>query len=287
MSVMDNSSGSVAPLAGNSNVKGPGRLQVGWVVVTRAKEGRLQVYERRDGTLGGTFICEKDGGSYRAVKCVLARYPDRGIYAGWGHVNAKSGCVFRFISGQAGREPAPVKAIDSAGGIVRLPASSAEDRRLSDGMLVAFYMRAISVGPARLERSFATSVFPLDSEHLPLIARLAGEGTLVLPAHAEAIDLLFSALASGTTFDRHDRQLVDSALSRLGTDANVPEDYRMLARVERTRAGRTPDAPACPSTGPSPKGGCPGTGQFKSLKAADFAAEAVTSDVIKVNLRLD
>jgi hypothetical protein len=158
---------------------------------------------------------------------------------------------------------------------------------LDHGALAAFYWRFVR-GPAKeRQRREATDVFPLDSQHLLLTARLISEGRLVFPNHADALGIFFEGLATEIVSPQ-DVNLFHDALSRLSTDPRVPADLQMLSRVERSRLKAGDAGSACVVRPPDRRNqagakasGSPGS-DSRSQRSATPA-----DDVVQVKLQLE
>ena len=218
----------------DARMKPPEDIEVGRIAVNRPRRGELQIYRKRDGRMGGTALCEEDGGKYGVALGVLKRFPEVGTYMGWVYAEVQRGLVFRFVAGDVAAEPDSLIAIETADGRVEVPPSSTAGVRFEHGALVAFYWRFASRNGDGKPRRQATRVYGLDRAHLPLIARLITDGKIVFPGHAEVLDTFFGGLSDADVAPQ-DADRFKTALDRLVADSSVPSGFQVMARVERSR----------------------------------------------------
>lgn len=145
-------------------------LEVGRIAVTWPRFGRLDVYLKGDEKKGAVFVCVEDGGRHGVTLGVRKRFSDVGSYNGWAYVNPGQTVVFRFVPGDGSNVPESIIAIETSEGLVDFPASARREASYSDGALVAFYARPVRWSPSSQPRREATDVFPVDAEHLPVVA---------------------------------------------------------------------------------------------------------------------
>ena len=209
-------------------------LRVGQIAVTGPRFGQLDVYTKADGKRGAKVVCDQDGGRYGVTAGVLHRFPMEGTYAGWAYADLRRAVVFRFLAGNSTSEPPSLLAIAADNELVDVPPSSLRGAAPQHGAFVGFYARRVGARehPGRLE---ATRVFPLDSEHVLVIARLIAGGQVRFPDHAAVVDTFFASLGSSAPAASQDADLVAAALVWLAADRSVPGHLQMLARVEQGR----------------------------------------------------
>jgi len=210
-------------------------LEVGRIIVTSPKFGRLNTYLKSDKNQGATFICEQDGGRYGVTHCVWKRFPETGCYDGWAYINTDKTLVFKFINADTEFTLDVLVTIETPDGPVAIPESKKNTMKRANGAIVAFYARLIRYKGASRPRREATDVFLLDDKHLPLIARLISEGRLAFPEHNEVLEFFFDSLPDQQGLERWNMHLFDSALAHLASDTGIPAQFQMLARVERTK----------------------------------------------------
>lgn len=211
-------------------------LEVGRILITYPRYGRLDVYMKRGRNLGLAFVCEEDGGRYGVTIGVKKRFPNIGSYNGWGYIGANQTVVFKFLLKDQLNTPQSLIVIKTSDGNVDLSASIKNRGEYADGAIVAFYSRFVGRNPASLPRREATDVFPVDVNHLPLVARLISGGSrLTFPDHNEVVEIFLDSLPSLENLDRQNFLLFDSALTWLATNSGVPAQFQQLARVEQTK----------------------------------------------------
>jgi len=210
-------------------------LDVGRILITCPRYGRLDIYVKRDKNLGAAFVCEEDGGRYGVTIGVKKRFQDTGSYIGWGYIGTNQTVVFKFLLGDQSNTPKSLIVIKTSDGNVDLSASIKNRGEYADGAIVAFYSRFVRRNPASLPRREATDVFPIDANHLPLVARLISGSRLTFPDYNEVLQLFFDSLPGIKSLDQQNLRLFDSALTWLATSSEVPVQFQQLARVEQSR----------------------------------------------------
>jgi hypothetical protein len=210
-------------------------LQVGRILRTYPRYGRLDIYVKRDKTFGAAFICEENGGRYGVTQGVRERLSDPGRYNGWGYINPGQTVVFKFLLGDSSNVPERLVAIETSDGRVDFPASIRSKAEYPDRSIVAFYACLVKRNPPSPPRRKATHVFLVDADHLPLAAILISAGRLTFPDHIEVLQLFFDSLPGIKGLDQQNLRLFDSALAYLAADASVPSQFQGLARVERCK----------------------------------------------------
>jgi len=218
-------------------------LEIGRISVTRPRFGRIDIYIKVDNNRGAVVICEKDGLRCGVTSGVLKRFSQRGSYTGWAYVNRRASKVFKFVVGDASNVPPALFSIEATDGPVDFPRTYDGFSSYADGALVAFYARSVRQAGKRHPRRRATDIFLLDSDHLPLIARLISDGRLDFPEHSEVFELFLDALADQQGQDRQCRHLYASALSYLASTSGVPSRFQSLARVEQTKLSLAQNPP--------------------------------------------
>ena len=260
---------------------------VGRIVAACPKRGELQVYRKVDGLMGARVFCEDDGGKYGVSPGVRKQFPNVGTYRGMAYVDEGRGLVFKF---KASGTPAceAILTISAAVGRVYVPETLLRGKSLGHGTLVAFHWRVENGNGDGKARRTAESLYPLDGDHLSLLARLIGNGKLVFPAHAGALDAFLSGLASGDV-PPQDAARFRAALDRLADDPGVPANLQMAVRVERARltsGGPETSTPATPKAPPpaTPEGKTKGkTGRAGKPGGYNPAA----GDISPLDLQLD
>ena len=216
-------------------------LEVGRIAVSWPRFGRLDVYLKGDEKKGAVFVCVEDGGRHGVTLGVRKRFSDVGSCNGWAYVNPGQTVVFRFVPGDGSNVPESIIAIETSEGLVDFPASARREASYSDGALVAFYARPVRWSPSSQPRREATDVFPVDAEHLPVVARLISVGRLCFPEHNDVLELFFDAIPGLQETDRRNRSLYESALAFLAADRSIPAQFQTLARVERSKLSSVED----------------------------------------------
>jgi len=266
-------------------------LELGRMAVTLPHPGRLDVYDKHDGSRGAAFISYRDGGRYGVTRGVMGRFADRGSNEGWGYPNHSRTVIFRFATGDLARTPESLVVIVTAEGDVGLPPSLTSQREYADGAFVAFYARPVKNGNAGQTRRVATDVFPIDGDHLLMVARLVGSGRLTFPDHNQVVRLFLDGLSGSPDFDRSSQNLLESALAFLATNSSVPGEFQTLARVERTRLSWAAADPIPSVTAPHPptnisRGRNTRDGERKTTGSGCHKAGVVV-DLVHVDLRID
>ena len=261
---------------------------IGRIVAACPKRGELQVYRKVDGLMGAKVFCEDDGRRYGVSPGVMKRFPNVGTYRGLAYVDEGRDLAFKFVAGGASAAREAILTISAAFGRVHVPGSLARGKSLEHGKLVAFHWRLENGNGDGKARRRAESLFPLDADHLPLIARLIAKGKLAFPAHAGALDAFLGGLASGDV-PPQDAEAVQAALNRLADDPKIPSNVRMVVRVERARLG--PGGPQTPAA-PAPKAPPAGTPNTKVRAKPGRAGRAAGSDplagdVLPLDLQVD
>lgn len=266
-------------------------LELGRMAVTLPHPGRLDVYDKYNGSRGTAFISYRDGGRYGVTRGVMESFAGLGSYEGWGYPNHSRTAIFRFVAGDLARMPESLVVILTAEGDVGLPPSLRVQGEHPDGTFVAFYARPVKNGKAGQTRWVATDIFPIDGDHLLLVARLIGSGRLTFPDHNQVVRLFLDGLSGSREFDRSDQNLLESALAYLATNSNVPAEFQTLARVERTRLSWaaadpipsviTPHPPTSASRGHNARNG------ERKTTGSGCRKAGVVVDVTRLALRLD
>lgn len=264
-------------------------LEVGRIAVTWPRYGRLDLYVKRDEKRGAVFVCMEDGGRFGTTAGVRKRFSDVGSYNGWGYVNPGQTVVFRFVPGDGSDAPESIIAIETSEGLVDFPASARREASYSDGALVAFYARPVRWSPSSQPRREATDVFPVDAEHLPVVARLISVGRLSFPEHNDVLELFFDAIPGLQETDRRNRSLYESALAFLAADSSIPAQFQTLARVERSKLSSVESsATAAAQTQRQTSRHIEVQGAKKEKrKAARSNKGRILADVMHVDLRID
>jgi hypothetical protein len=261
---------------------------VGRIVAACPKRGELQVYRKVDGLMGARVFCEDDGGKYGVSPGVRKQFPNVGTYRGLAYVDEGRGLVFKFVAGDNSGSCEPILTIISGFGRVYVPRSLVRGKTLGHGALVAFHWRLENGNGDGKTRRKAESLYPLDGDHLPLIARLIANGKLVFPAHADVLDMFLGGLASGDV-PPQDIARFRAALDRLADDPGVPANLQMAVRVERTRLesdGPETSTPAAPQTPPpAPPEGKARSKSKRPEEPGRFKPAA--GDVSSLDLQLD
>ena len=294
--MMDNKHTNTNPrIRENRNISGKNRsqcgteLEIGRISVCRPRFGRIDIYMKADNNRGAIVICERDGIRCGVTPGVLNRFSEPGRHRGWAYLNRSATIVFKFALGEASKAPRGLFSIETSDGPVDFPAANRNSAPYTDGALVAFDSRLIRRAKMPQLKRQATDVFLLDSEHLPLIARLISDGRLRFPEHDELCELFLDSITSREELDRQCRQLFASALWYLASSSCVPTQFQSLARVERTKLSLKEDLTA---TAVRPQPNSPkraksqgtvnkGTTQRHSPKGA------VVADVVRVNLQIE
>ena len=261
---------------------------VGRIVAACPKRGELQVYRKVDGLMGARVFCEDDGGKYGVSPGVRKQFPNIGTYQGLAYIDEGRGLVFKFVAGDDTAAREDILTIISGFGRVYVPESLARGKSLEHGTLVAFHWRLQNGNGDGKTRRRAESLYPLDRDHLALIARLIGNGKLAFPAHASVLDVFLGGLASADVAPQ-DADRFKTALDRLVADSSVPSGFQVMARVERSRltSGGVEVLGAIASGGRPPETG-EGKTKGKTRRARGTrGSSAAAGDVSSLDLQLD
>ena len=265
-------------------------LEVGRIIVTSPKFGRLNTYLKSDKNQGATFICEQDGGRYGVTHGVRKRFSKTGCYDGWAYINPDKTLVFKFINADIEFTLDVLVTIETPDGSVAIPESKKNTMKGANGAIVAFYARLIKYKGANRQRREATDVFLLDDKHLPLIARLISEDRLAFPEHNEVLELFFDSLPDQEGLEQWNIHLFDSALAGLASNTAVPAQFQTLARVERTRLSSAENTGLL-ATQPLPQGANRQKVQeAKSTKpkvGQHSRKGSIVTDVMHINLQME
>jgi len=261
---------------------------VGRIVAACPKRGELQVYRKVDGLMGARVFCEDDGGKYGVSPGVRKQFPNVGTYRGLAYVDEGRGLVFKFVAGDTSAAREAILTISAAFGRVYVPGSLVRGKSLEHGTLVAFHWRLENGNGDGKARRRAESLYPLDGDHLPLIARLIANGKLVFPAHAGALDAFLGGLASGDV-PPQDAGRFKTALDRLADDPGVPSNLQMMARAERARlVSGGPETPALTAPQAPPAVTPDGKTRGKTRRAGKPGGyNPATGDVSSLDLQVD
>jgi len=261
-------------------------LEVGRILTTYPRYGRLDIYVKRDKTLGGAFICEENGGRYGVTKGVRERLSDPGRYNGWGYINPGQTVVFKFLLGDSSNVPERLVVIETSNGRVGFPASIRSKAEYPDRSIVAFYACLVSRNPAGMPRREATHVFRVDADHLPLAAILISAGRLTFPDHIEVLQLFFDSLPGIKGLDQQNLKLFDSALAYLAANAGVPPQFQGLARVERCKLSAVDNARAADAPQQAPRYVNLQEGDSLKPKVGRSGKGSIVTDVMRVDLQI-
>jgi len=261
---------------------------VGRIVAACPKRGELQVYRKVDGLMGARVFCEDDGGKYGVSPGVRKQFPNIGTYQGLAYIDEGRGLVFKFVAGDDTAAREDILTIISGFGRVYVPESLARGKSLEHGTLVAFHWRLQNGNGDGKTRRRAESLYPLDRDHLALIARLIGNGKLAFPAHASVLDVFLGGLASADV-PPQDAARFGAALDRLADDPGVPSSLQMLARAERARLGSVgPETSASTTPQASPRATPEGKARGKARRAGKRGGyNPAAGDVSSLDLQLD
>ncbi len=283
---------SVLEHDGNSDKKsantwsGTRDLRVGRMMVNWPMFARLDVYTKKgNGQLGATVNCDEDGGRYGVTPGVLGRYPEPGTYIGWVWVDRPKLLAFRFDAGDATRQPAPLLSIESSCGRVEVEPKSWAGPAPEHGAPVAFRARVIGRTPLGRQRLRTTQILPLDQQHVLVIANLISGGELSFPDHSDVLQVFFDTIGKEPHCFSRNPDLLDSALGRLAARPDVPAEFQMLARVERTRRSAPGDDLARGAVCKAPAG--PGDGPGRGTGSTSAGSASAAGDVAQVRLQLD
>jgi hypothetical protein len=264
-------------------------LELGRLIVTRPLFGQLEVYKKKDSTIGASFDVANSIDRYGVAWGVRKRFLEPGTYDGWAYVDSQGTIVFRFLGGQAKMEPACHFAIEASDGRVGVPPWVSRGVSLTSGAWVGFHWRFGKDRGEGKTRREATRVFPLDGAHVSVIGRLIAEGRLIFPCHADVLQMFFKSLPALDGASRQDLGILDAALIKMGTDSSVPTEFQMLARVERTKlsARLAPENDSAVPQESNDATGTPGVAS-KPTHAADASVKPTApGDVVQVKLQLD
>jgi hypothetical protein len=268
---------------------GPSRLEAGRVEVVAPAYGCLEVYVKRDGvSRGASFLSEEDGGKFGVIFQILERFGGPGRFYGWGYVDEERTRVFHFVLQGEDQRPADFISISNRNGRVHVSGPArGSNAELKHGKLVAFYPEPASHGRER-QKWTAKRVLPVDIDHFPVVVRLlASEGLLFFPEHNEVLDIFFEGLSNSLHQTLTNRAVLTSALNRVASDANIPAQYQMLARVERSKdlgsgTGPYPTTQVKPKSAPPLGRGAEAKGPGTSMPARDH----IVTDVVRLDLHL-
>ena len=210
-------------------------LEVGRVLINYPCYARLEVYEKKDNRRGASVTSQMDGAVYGVTRPVLEYFRASSQYYGWAYVDNRLHVVFSFLEGEKSPAPAALWAIETSDGRVDIKNPEITKDLPEDGMWVAFFAFATYDPSTRKQKRQAKDVYPLDQDHVLVIARLITNGKLAFPLHNEVVQLFLDALESAPTQTRDQANLLESALTALASSPHVPGDLQTLARVERTR----------------------------------------------------
>ena len=104
-------------------------LMLGQFMVTSPDFGELQVYLKRDGRTGVSFVSHQDARKYGVTRAVQARFTEAGEYPGWAYVNVARLVVFRFFEQPREEVPDDWVAIWYQGQHVSVPAKLRWERK--------------------------------------------------------------------------------------------------------------------------------------------------------------
>jgi hypothetical protein len=261
---------------------------VGRIVAACPKRGELQVYRKIDGLMGARVFCEDDGGKYGVSPGVRKQFPNMGTYPGLAYVDEGRGLVFKFVAGNDTAAREAILTISAAFGRVYVPESLVRGKSLDHGTLVAFHWRLQNGNGDGKTRRRAESLYPLDGDHLTLIARLIANGKMVFPIHAGVLDVFLGGLASADV-PPQDTARFRTALDRLADDPGVPGNIQMLARAERARLGSGgPETPALTAPQAPPAVTPDGKTRGKTRRAGKPGGyNPATGDVSSLDLQVD
>jgi len=261
---------------------------VGRIVAACPKRGELQVYRKVDGLMGARVFCEDDGGKYGVSPGVRKQFPNVGTYRGLAYVDEGRGLVFKFVAGDDTAAREAILTISAAFGRVYVPEPLVRGKPLEHGTLVAFHWRLQSGNGNGKARRRAESLYPLDGDHLALIARLIANGKLVFPAHSGVLDVFLGGLASADV-PPQDAARFRTALDRLADDPGVLGNIQMMARVERARLGSGGTETSTPTAPPVPPAPTPGdkTGGKTRRAGKRGGYNPAAGDVSSLDLQLD
>ena len=264
-------------------------LQVGQMAVSWPMFARLEVYTKKaSGQLGATVVCDEDGGKYGVTLGVMKRYPELGSYAGWVWVDRSRMLAFRFDAGEAATRPAPLLAIQAGRDRAEVDSRCWNGLTPEQGALVAFRARVVGSTIRGQLRRRVTQILPLDKQHVLVIANMIWGRQFVFPDHSDVLPVLFEALAAQTLPILRNRDLLDAALERLSEYPGVPNEFQMLARVERSKLaaparGHVVQSVPPPGIAPQDTGG-----SDKPEQTSDGPPQgAAPGDVVQVKLQLD
>jgi hypothetical protein len=263
------------------------RLGVGRVDVNYPKPGRLDIYQKRDGHIGATFLSEIDAGRYGVTVGVLTAFEGVGTFYGWAYTDENRASVFRFLCEQESNAPDCLLSIRTPDGRVGFPMRVREpDVEYERDQWVAFYARLVRSEVGGRTRRVATHVFSLGVDRFAVVARVVAAGRLTFPECTEILTMFFEGLPAHSRCDPRNTSLINMALDRAANDPEIPSQYRTLARVERSRgcvSATATDRAVSRKTsdhGGGRRGGARLAGAAKAVK------NGIVTDVICPDLRL-
>jgi hypothetical protein len=261
---------------------------VGRIVAACPKRGELQVYRKADGLMGARVFSEDDGGKYGVSPGVRKQFPNVGTYRGQAYVDEGRGLVFKFVAGSTSAAREAILTISAAFGRVYVPGSLVRGKSLEHGTIVAFHWRLENGNGDGKARRRAESLYRLDEDHLPLIARLLASGKLAFPTHADVLDAFLGGLASGDVLPQ-DAARFKAALDRLADDPGVPGNLQIMVRAERARlVSSGPETPALTAPQAPPDVTPDGKTRGKTKRAGKPGGyNPATGDVSSLDLQVD